>query len=114
MGRPSFRERRGGAEAPRGISREIGQVANAGIRSLADASGRPSLYASCDLNNREVEMEFTWKGQVLSLRGRGAQGEEEAGGLVRRAYDRPSSGRQAEAQRELAVACGGRYVSPLR
>lgn len=76
-------------------------MANPQIPLLADAPGRFSLYTDPRLEHREVEMELTLKGRAIVLRGLQEQVEDKTARLVKQVYQRHSSKRHLEPQRQL-------------
>ena len=89
-------------------------LTNPRIPRLADVSGGFSLYTGSSLKHKEFEMELTLRGHGIALRNLREQVEDKKGRLVNQVYQRPSSERRLEPQKQLLEASGSRHVSPIR
>jgi len=59
-------------------------------------------------------MELTLRGHGIALRNLREQVEDKTGRLVKQVYQRHSSERHLQPQKQLLEASGSRYVSPIR
>jgi len=59
-------------------------------------------------------MELTLRGHSIALSHLREQVEDKTGRLLKQVYQRHSSERQLEPQKQLLEASGTRYVSPIR
>jgi ribosome-associated translation inhibitor RaiA len=59
-------------------------------------------------------MELTLRGHSIALSHLREQVEDKTARLVKQVYQRPSSERHLQPQKQLLEASGSRYVSPIR